>query len=59
MTSVSVFHVGCHKQLGARSSGNHHEDGLLEILEDILTLFAVKRMHDFNAMNRKVTLSAW
>ena len=58
MTSVSVFHVGCHKHLRASSCGNRCEDGLVEILEDSSTLFAVEWRQDFNAMYRKVTLSA-
>lgn len=58
MTSVSVFHVGCHKQLSASSCSNHCKDGLLGISEATPTLFAVIWQEDLNIMNRKVTLSA-
>lgn len=40
MTSVLVFHVGCHKQLEGTSCGNHYEDGLVESLDNISTLLA-------------------
>lgn len=46
MTSVSVFRVGCQKQLSASCWSNHEEDGLLRIWEAPPTLFAIIWLDD-------------